>query len=432
MAKKLYILFVDPKAKAVQANFLEALKSLQKTEHKKIEPAFFLDTARFHASNASLIHKSFEVITANSLSTKQLHKAFGPRHDEIVGITCRAESLMDNFQRLIPHIPYIRAPIPLSLDWSTDKLLMRRRLTEYDTKITPKYTVVSDIDHTTINKLEHKVGYPMVVKPSGLAASMLVSIVYHREELEKVLKKSFTALKRVHKKVGGRGEAKILVEQFLEGTMYSVDAYVGASGNCYFAPPVHIKTGRSIGFDDFFGYQQLTPTKLKKSKIDELETVATKGIHALGLRSTIAHVEVIRTENHGFKIVEIAARMGGFRHDLYEKSYGFDHTLNDMLIRLGKKPKIKKTIKGYTVAMKFYSKKEGKLEKIAGLRKIKSFESFESISVNKEIGEMCKFAKNGGGSVVNVMLHNKDRSNLLADIRRTEQTLKITVEKKKK
>ena len=41
--------------------------------------------------------------------------------------------------------------------------------------------------------------------------------------------------------------------------------------------------------------------------------VATKGIHALGLRNTITHTELMKIDDE-WKVIEIGVRMGGFRH----------------------------------------------------------------------------------------------------------------------
>jgi hypothetical protein len=86
-----------------------------------------------------------------------------------------------------------------------------------------------------------------------------------------------------------------------------------------------------------------------------------------------------------------------------------------------------KSKKGYTAALKIFAKKEGKIKSIKGLKKIKENKSILSIKQNKSIGKRCKFAKNGGNSIFNIILHNKNRSELLADIRRVEQDLKIIV-----
>jgi len=138
----------------------------------------------------------------------------------------------------------------------------------------------------------------------------------------------------------------------------------------------------------------------------------------------------MRTEE-GWKVIELGPRIGGFRDDLYELSYGFSHTENDLLIRMGKKPRISKTIKGYSAALKLYSKEEGIITSIKGLKTMEKLDSFvKKITQPKKIGEKVLFAKNGGKGVVNILLHNQNRSNLLADIRRIENTFKVSVKKK--
>jgi len=251
-----------------------------------------------------------------------------------------------------------------------------------------------------------------------------VTIVYHREELEKVLRRIFRTIKSTYQKSDGMWEPKVLVEQFMEGEMYSFDAHVTSRGKIYFCPPVHIKTGRSIGFDDFFGYKQMTPTLLKKSSIAEAETVATKAIHALALRSTSVHIELMKMEN-GWKVIELGPRLGGFRQDLYQLSYGINLTMNDIKVRIPEKIEIPKKVLGHSVAMKFFAKKEGTLKNLIGIKKAQQLKSFYKITINKKIGSKCRYAKNGGSSVFNIILFNKDRSKLLADIRRLEQVIRI-------
>lgn len=423
------IIVISPASKAVGQNLSVAIDTLSKQLKRPLQRVWLVDKNKKYDDSA--FHKDFDRVPVNFNSPKQLHLSLKPYINRTLAVVCRAEALLEAFKNVIPHVPYTLNPTETSIDWSTDKLLMRRRFTEYDPKITPAYTVAKNAEPETIKKIKKKVGFPLVIKPSGLAASVLVSICYHEEELEKNLKRTLRQVKQAHKNYNGRGEPKVLIEQFLEGTMYSIDGYIDANGAIDFTPPVHIKTGRVIGFDDFFGYQQLTPVKLRREKIESMENVVTRGVYALGMRNTIIHAEVIRTANKGFKIVEITGRMGGFRHKLYELSYGFDHSLNDIRIRAGLKPQIKKKAKGYTAAMKFFAKNEGRLVKIHGIRKIRSLESINELKVNKEAGDMCRFAKNGGKSVFNVILHNKSRSGLLADIRRIEQGVKIEIAAKK-
>ncbi len=364
-------------------------------------------------------------LCVNFDSSQSIMEALLPYEGELLAATCRAEAKVPQFQKLIPYIPYLKTPTVSSLEWCTNKIQMRKRLLAYDKKISPKFRVVSDAQKSTLKKIHEEIGFPLVIKPAGLAQSYLVNIVFHEEELEKTLGMVLKKIDKIYKEMGGRGEPQILVEQFMEGDMYSVDAFVNSRGKVYFAPLVHVKTGRDIGFDDFFAYRTLTPTLLKKNSIEAAENVATKAIHALGLRSSTAHIEMFRTED-GWKIIELGPRLGGFRNDMYSLSYGMDATTNDIFIRIPKKPIMPKKVQGYTAVFKFFAKKEGRIINLTGIKKVQELKSFHSIAINKSVGDLARFAKHGGKSIFNITLFNVDRSKLFADIRRMEQMIKIS------
>jgi len=323
-------------------------------------------------------------------------------------------------------VPYLNGPTEESLDWSTDKVQMRRILQAHDKSLSPPFTVINENTDAAITQIERNVGYPLVVKPAGLAASILVSVCYHREELEQVLRVTFRKLNKAYKERLGRGKPQVLVEKMMEGSMYSIDGYVNNRGVVYWNPPVHVKTGRSAGFDDFFGYQQLTPTKLTRPKIEKAAHAAGEAVKALGLRSTTCHVELMRTDK-GWKIIELAPRMGGFRHTMYSWSFGINHILNDILIRIPQKPVIPRKRNGFTAVFKIFGKKEGTLDAVIGLKKVRNLDSFVHVVVKKKKGDALLYAKHGGSAVVELALFNKVRANLLADIRRMEKSLKIEV-----
>ncbi|MEZ4156657.1 MAG: ATP-grasp domain-containing protein [Candidatus Paceibacterota bacterium] len=354
----------------------------------------------------------------------KITKALRPYEEELIAITTRGEEDVPHMARVVPHVPYLRTPTKDSLLWAIDKIMMRRRFTAYDRSITPKFTIVSDMSKSSLSKISNKVGFPLILKPADLGASLLVSICYHEDELKDTLKKTFKRIKGVYKKEGRKMEPRVLVEQFMEGDMYSIDGYVNSRGKSYWCPPCHIKTGKAIGFDDFFGYQQITPTILKPKSIKSLEEVAEKSVKAIGLRSTTVHIEFIRTED-GFKVIEIGPRIGGFRVDMYKLSFGIDHSMNDILIRIPKTPRLTKKKKGYTAALKLFAKKEGTITQLKGIKRIEKLASFHSIHSKAKVGDKARFAKNGGKSIANVIMFNKDRSKLLADIRRLEQLIVI-------
>jgi len=409
----------------------ETLVEFNKQEDNKYRLALMYDKEPEREIKKGLEGMFDILLPVNFDSPKSITEALKPYEQELRAVTCRAEAKIPFFQKVIPHVPYLKTPTVASLEWSTDKVQMRKRFMEYDKRITPKFKVVKDARKKTLEKIEKDVGFPLVIKPAGLAQSMLVTICYHSEELESNLKRIFRRMNSLYKEVGGRGEPQVLVEQFMEGQMYSTEGFVNSRGKVYFSPMVSVKTGKDIGFDDFFGYQQMTPTLLSKESMADAQEVARKAIHALGLRSSTAHVELMKTEA-GWKVIELGPRMGGFRHEMYKLSYGINITANDIYIRIPKIPRLPKRVKGYTAVFKVFAKKEGKITTLKGIKKIKELKSFYSLSQHKKVGDRAVFAKHGGKSIFNLFLFNENRSKLLADIRRMEQLIKIEIADKKK
>ena len=408
----------------------DTVKDVQKLGQKtKYRLALIYDSKK---KNPFPIPEGVDIVLSCDLdSDEAISRTLSPYFEEIITVMIRSDSVVSQLQKIIPHLPYIKTPTVRSLKWATDKISMREMFYCYDKTITPSFTVVHNAKKVTLKKVEENIGFPVVVKPAGLLSSLLVSVCFHEEELEKVLKTTFRKIRTIYKKENGRGEPSVLVEQFMDGEMYSIDAYVDSKGNISFCPLVHVKTGRSIGFDDFFGYQRITPTTLNKEDIEVAENVATKSIYALKLRSTSAHIEILKT-NQGWKIIELGPRLGGFRHMMYMKSFGIDHYTNDILIRTSKKPVIPKKVLGHTAVFQFFAKEEGILTKLTGIKKVQELKSFFSIEVNKKLSDRCLYAKSGGKSVFDITLFNKERSELLADIRRLEQTIEIETETKLK
>lgn len=422
MKKKDIIAYVS----GVPAGAVESLRQYEKLEKRKFRIMHIIDV-RSKESKVLADHEGVDIlITVDFSKAHKIVEALRPYQDDLLAITCRSESNMLNFMAVIPHVPYLRTPSTESLEWATDKLKMRRRFAMYNKKIIPPFTYVKENSKKERKRIIEKVGFPMIVKPANLAQSLLVTICYHEEELEKALRSSFRKIKKIYGENSRKEAPNMMVEGFMDGDMYSVDAYVNGRGEVYFCPLVRVKTGRDIGHDDFYNYLHITPTALKKTTIERARDVAEDGIHALGLRNTTAHVELMKIDDE-WKLIEIGPRVGGFRTKLHQLSCDIDHSLNDILIRIPKKPVIPKKCKGYAAALKWFPKKEGVILQLKGIKKIQGLGSFVGINVSKKVGDRCYFAKNGGKAVFTVTLYNRDRSKLLADIRRVEQLVQITV-----
>lgn len=367
------------------------------------------------------------IVECDFSKPEKIAEALLPYQGELLAITCREEQSMARFATVIPHVPYLRTPSTESLKWASDKYEMRKRMKIYDPKITPRFTLVKDTSKKERIRVVEKVGFPMIIKPTNLSGSLFVTICYHEEELEKTLRNTFRKLRKAYELDNRIEEPKLIAEEFMDGEMYSVDSYVGTRGKVEHCPLVKVVTGKKIGHDDFYGYLQITPPVLKKESIAKAEEVTAKAIHALGLRNTVTHTELMKIDDE-WKVIEIGARMGGFRHDLHKLTCDIDHALNDVLVRLPKKTIIPRKCSSYACAMKWFAEKEGRITEMKGIKKIEQLESFHKITINRKIGDRAVFARNGGRAIFLLFLHNADRSKLLADVRRVEQLVKINVE----
>ena len=171
-------------------------------------------------------------------------------------------------------------------------------------------------------------------------------------------------------------------------------------------------------------YTQITPSVLAREEEEKAQQVVLAAIHAVGLRSSTVHCELMRTPK-GWKVIELAGRTGGFREELLYYSFGIRHNLNDFLIHLGKKPILKKIKDMQTVFIKFWPHKAGKLIAIKGLKKAKELKSLVKLRQEKKLGDYAGLSKHGHTFVLGFTLCTKSRSDLLADIRKLEKWIKI-------
>lgn len=359
-----------------------------------------------------------------------VQEALAPYTEELLAITCRSEAGLARFRELIPSLPHgLHTPSPDSLAWAADKYEMRKRLRRHDPARTPKFTRVRDGSAEERARIIKKVGFPLIVKPANLAASRFVTICYHEEELEKAIRTGFRRLRAAYERDHRREAPKMIAEEYMDGLMYSIDSYVDPEGGVTHCPLVRVKTGRDIGHDDFYNYLQLTPTSLKPSTIARAHAAAESAIEALALRGVSTHIELMKIDDE-WRIIEVAARLGGFRDLLHSVSCGINHTMNDLAVRMPRKPAVPKTCKGYAAAIKWFAGKEGRITSLGGIKKLAQLDSFYDLAVNKRVGDRAAFARNGGRSIFNLFLYHSDRAQLLADIRRLEKFVHVKVKSK--
>ena len=407
---------------SVSSAMLASVRELEKDTGQKYR--IFLLTSPKRTILPDVKKTLDKIIRCNVNEMEFIEKALLPYREQIIITISKYESPMPLYARIVPLFPYLRNPDPRSILIANDKLEMRKALKRYVPKITPNFIRIKKYNEAIIKKIIDEIGFPCVIKPTNLSKSKLVINCYYKEELEKNLKLALRKIKSLYKRDFAEAEPKIIVEELMEGQMYSIDAYVNSYGKLYYTPIIEIKTGKDAGYDDLFMYTQITPSILDKEQEIKAQQVMEKATHSIGLKSCTVHCELMKTSK-GWKIIELAPRTGGFREELLFSSFGIKHNLNDLLIHLGKKPILKKPKNNHTVFMKFWPHKAGKLKAIKGLKKAKELKSLVKFRQGKKLGEFAGLSKDGHTFVVAFTLVDKNRSDLLGDIRRLEKWIKI-------
>jgi biotin carboxylase len=368
-------------------------------------------------------------MVACDFSSKQvITDALTPFLPTLRGVICRGDHHIQYLRQVIPVLP---PGVPVaderSLAAATNKQLMRAAFTRHSPEITPAFMQVHDASEATIQRIEAHMAYPVIVKPTQLASSLLIQSCYSHSELETVLRNIFNHIRSVYEKEDSRGQPEVIVEEYMEGDFYSIDAYVGETGDVYYCPPVGYVSAKQIGIDDFFLYKRFLPAALAGADVQAANEVVYKAVKGVGLTHSTVHAELVRTKN-GWRIIEIGPRIGRFRHTMYSQGYGIDHSLNDMKLHVGIAPDISTDFKRYCSAYSVYPEREGVLQRLAGWQELVQQREVVWSSLKAVPGDPCTFAKHGGHALAEFVIATDDKQRFQALTAWAERTVHAVVE----
>lgn len=296
----------------------------------------------------------------------------------------------------------------------TDKDLMRQLFAKAPRKISPDFAVVNSEDDVRAFAAEH--AFPLIIKPANLSKSLLVSKSSSLEQLLENYRKTAAVIDDVYRKYAPHATPKLLIEEFMEGPVRSVDAFVDASGRPHVLDAVvDYQTGHDIGFADNFHYSRLLPSALNRDEVKEIQEVAAAGIRALGLKNTPAHVEIISTEK-GPMIVEIGARNGGYRERMHRMANGLDITASQIQLCLGKQPTITPSKQESVGVFELFPKVPGLFAGIANEEQLRSLASLQYLAIKAQKDTFVGSSSDGYKMCAIVILHNADRKQFLQDM----------------
>ncbi len=373
----------------------------------------------------------FEEVVCDFSNDGELRATIRRFEDNLLLVSCSGEGSQMDFQRVLPHIPYVPAPTERSLEWATHKGKMRELIGAYSPQLVPKVQPVENANEGEIQKVLGALTFPVMIKPTGLSDSALVTKAHNEDELRVALDDAFDALHDTYKRNRGNGKPGIIVEEFMDGDQFTIDGYVDAVGNIYLLPLLHsISSNRITGLGGFNIYQVETHHGLTDEEIAVGKRASEDAIHAIGLRSSIAHIELFKTAD-GWKIIEIGARPGAYRQEIYEVSYGVDHALNELLIKIGLPPEMGKGHLTHSQLVKVYPQTAGILSEIEGLDKARLHPAVYKVTPYAEPGDKILPIAQGGSIVVEGLVFNKSIDQLRRDATEVRSMLKVRIEEPK-
>lgn len=223
-------------------------------------------------------------------------------YDALVDVArqCEAELVVaEATDRHVPAAAYVNERLGLrgtdraTAERFTNKYSMRRAL-EHSSVCMPRYAEVRSVDEAV--RFARASGYPVVLKPKALQASVGVYRVGAQAELEE----------RFGSTLGEATDGAILVEEFVDGPEVTVEAF-SLDGCC---TVLAISEKEHYAHNPCIARRLAYPPRLPGEVIDAIALTARQVVETLGLRDGLSHAEYRLRDGKPY-LVEVGARGGG-------------------------------------------------------------------------------------------------------------------------
>lgn len=296
----------------------------------------------------------------------------------------------------------------------TDKLEMIKAFEKNKVAHPWFYSINNELE---LNKIDGKIKFPCITKPTDNSGSRGVMTVNSLEELKKAVSYSFSNSK----------SKKIIIEEMLIGNEVSVEVIV-------YKGIVHIlqiTDKLTTGAPHFVETGHSQPSKLEKNIIEKIKEVATEAVKAVGIDNGPAHVEMMVT-NEGPKMIELGARLGGdcITTHLVPLSTGVDMVKATIDICLGENPDLK--IKyNKAAAIRFILSEEGIIEKISGEKEAHKVSGITNIEFMKQVGDKVKKVESSNDRLGYIISQNEKVELAIENVETALEMLNIKLKQNK-
>ncbi len=180
--------------------------------------------------------------------------------------------------------------------------------------------------------------FPVIIKPSNESGSSMVKKCNTIEEAWDAVSNIRTKEKNL---VGQEIDSEILMEEYLEGPEFSVEAFTINDETTVLA----VTEKQTATFNPTVEVGHIVPAQISERDLELINSLIKETLSLLGINNGVTHSEIKLAPN-GPRLIEVNARPGGDRiPDLVTTVTGIDLRRLSLQIILGEKERIQSNVK---------------------------------------------------------------------------------------
>jgi biotin carboxylase len=262
------------------------------------------------------------------------------------------------------------APSPAAAQKARNKFIMKQALAHLP-GLVPRHARVCNWP-----ELEHaiqEIGFPAVLKPTGASASKGIFELRRPADLQAAFATLQDFARPAVDPIFRTYGAEFILEEFLSGPEFSVEGWV-FQGNSEVVGITDKQTTEPFHLE----YQHLYPSALPRDVQEDILAKTRQVVQTLDLNNCAFHLEGKLTPA-GFRLVEIAARIGGdyITSHLIPLSTGLNFYAQVLRVVTGQQPRWEATTRLYCGARFLLAQTEGTLRGLAGIEHVLQRSSVE-------------------------------------------------------
>jgi hypothetical protein len=318
----------------------------------------------------------------------------------------------------------VPGPSPKAALAATDKAIMRRAFRAFEPAITPDFALVKSWDDIKHFADSHRM--PLMLKPANLMKSLFITKNETIDQLQTNYQTMRAALPAAYRRYN-LGKPRVVIEEYLAGSMHTVAGFVDAGGRLTTLDAVvDCITAQEIGKRDNYLFARRLPSVLPSSDQALLVETARQGVAALGLTSCPIHAELMLTAD-GPKLIEIGARLGGYRGRMYDFARGVNLFAALFATARNEPPLLDADRLQSCTVLELFADTESTFIAVANEAALRALPSFRYLHCTVHPGEPTGRARAGFRAPLIVMLGHKDAAQVATDTEWVREHVTIRV-----